>query len=153
MTTTFQSREAVRDELVALFTANASWQAVYGYFPGARVIAGLSPVLIIRSRGTRQAMQGLWDNEASYRFILTTYVVAGSESDSFITSAIAEDELDNLDKVLRQVIRTNAGALVNADSIEFASEFSEVSDVMLANIPYIMETHTVITNLYKGSVP
>ncbi len=152
MTTTFQSREAVRDELVALFTANASWQAVYGYFPGAKVLAGLSPVLIIRSRGTQQEMAGVWDNKTSYRFILTSWVAAGSETDSSITSAIAEDELDNLDKVLRQVIR-NASVLVNMDSLEFASEFSEVSDVLIANIPYIMETHTIIANLYKGSTP
>lgn len=152
MTTTFQSREVVRDELVALFVANGSWQAVYGYFPGAKVISGLSPVLIIRSKGTQQQMSGVWDNQATYRFVLTSWVAAGSETDATITSAIAEDELDTLDKVVRQVIRTNAGSLANADSIRFATEFSEVSDVLIANIPYIMESHTVITELYKGAV-
>jgi len=68
--TTFPSREAARDALVALFVANNSWKAVYGYAPPAKIIAdGQFPILIIRSRGTRQEMASLNTNPRSYRLV------------------------------------------------------------------------------------
>jgi len=152
MVTTFTSRELVRDELAALFVANGSWQAVYNYFPSAKVISQLSPVLIIRSRGTAQAFSNLETNPASYQILITSWVVAGSETDSSITSAIAEDELDTLDKTIRQVIRNNAGSMTTANNLRFTEGFSEVSDILLVNVPYIIESYTVIADLARGAI-
>lgn len=150
MTTTFQSREAVRDELAALFTANGSWQAVYNYMPGYSVIAGLSPALTILSAGTRQQFAGVWNNPVSYRFEITCYVVSGSESDATVTSAVAQDEQDTLDKVIRQVIRDNV-QLTNGDNMRFGDDYSNVERGSIGNQPYIRETYTVYVDLPKGS--
>ncbi len=143
--TTFQSRELVRDELVALFVANNTWNNVYGYFPSAAELVGKTPVLMIRSRGTQQQMAALHTNKASYRFFLTTFV-------AIVTGAVAEDEIDTLDKVLRQVIRDNT-SLTNANNIRFASDYSDVSDVEVGGKPYILETYTIYADLASGSVP
>lgn len=150
MTTTFQSRKLVRDELVTLFAANGSWQEVYGYFPSAALAAGRTPVLMIRSRGTRQDMAGVWINPASYRFLLSSFVLAYSSSDSW-TSANAEDKLDELDKVLRQVIRDNVGSLTYADNLRFEEGFSDVSDIDLGGNPYIVETRAILVDLPSGT--
>lgn len=149
--TTFQSRELVRDELAALFVANGSWQAAYGYFPSVDAIKGKTPILIIRSRGTSQDMAGLNTNPATYRFLLSSWVLAYSAVDSW-TSSNAEDLLDTLDMKLRQVIRDNAGSLTNGDLIRFEQGTSQVDDVMIENLPYIVETRAILVDLIKGSV-
>jgi hypothetical protein len=153
MTTTFQSRELVRDELAALFVANGTWQAVYGYRPSVKEVLGKTPVLVIRSRGTQQDMAGLYTNPATYRFSLQSWVLASSETDATVTSAIAEDELDTLDKTLRQVIRTNAGSLANADNIRFEESPSEVVDIVAEGLSYMIETRFILVELHGGSVP
>jgi hypothetical protein len=146
MTTTFQSRELVRDELVALFQANNTWNNVYGYFPSSVELVGKTPVLVIRSRGTRQNMAGAWTNPASYRFILTNFV-------AIATSTVAEDELDTLDMTLRQVIRNNAGLITTGDNLRFGDEYSDVSDVDIGGKFYLLETHTIYVDLPSGSKP
>ena len=105
MTTTFTSRELVRDELAALFVANGSWQEVYQYHPSVNEIENKTPFLVIRSAGTQQEMANLWTNKTTYRFAIISYVLAYSASDNW-TSANAEDKLDELDKAIRQVIRS-----------------------------------------------
>lgn len=152
MPTTFQSREAVRDELVTLFTSNGSWQAVYGYFPGTDAFVGLSPILTIQSMGTEQDMAGQDTNPASYRFVITSWVLAFSEDGSW-TAAQAEDKVDELDKVTRQVIRNNAGGGTNADQYRFEAGMSEVRRIPVAGgPPYIVESRFILADLPKGSV-
>lgn len=151
MTTTFQSRELVRDELAALFVADGSWQEVYQYWPGTNEIAGKTPVLIIRSRGTRQDMAGVFTNPASYRFLVSSWTIAYSSAAS-ITSSSAEDTLDTLDKTLRQIVRDNAGSLTNGDLIRFEEGYSEVIDVVAENLPYIVETRAILVDLVAGAV-
>ena len=151
MTTTFQSRELVRDELVTLFTANNSWQNVYGYFPSANEIVGKTPILVILSAGTRQDMAGVWSNPSSYRFRCLSFVLADSDSDNW-TSANAEDKLDDLDRAFRQVIRTNMGSLTNADLLRFDEAYSERVDVDLGGKPYIREERNIIADLHKGTM-
>jgi hypothetical protein len=143
--TTFSSRELVRDELVVLFVANGSWQEVYGYFPSVSEMEGKTPILIIRSRGTEQDMAGLDTNPAVYRFLLSSWVLAYSESDSW-TSANAEDKLDELDKTVRQIIRDNAGSLTNGDVIRFEAGQSQVDDMIIEGLPYIVETRAILVN-------
>jgi hypothetical protein len=146
--TTFQSREAVRDALVTLFTADNSWQQVYGYFPGVDEIAGKSPLLIIRSRGTAQEFAGQDTNPVQYRFSVTSMTIA---DESATTSANAEDSLDTLDQKVRQVIRDNAAGGSAADLLEFEAGFSQVSDIIVNGLAYISETRGVIATLPRGA--
>lgn len=147
--TTFQSRELVRDELVALFVANGSWQDVFNGFPGVAEISGKTPVLIIRSRGTRQRFEGMSTNPASYRFLISSWVLAYSASDNW-TSADAENKLDELDTTVRQVIRDNVN-LTNANNVRFDEGYSEVDDVIIEGVPYILETRIVYADLPRGA--
>lgn len=156
-TTVFQSRELVRDELVALFQADGSWSIgaahhVYGYFPAAIEIVGKTPILVILSAGTRQDMAGAFTNPASYLFRCITLVLADSDSDSW-TAANAEDKLDDLDRAFRQVIRTNMNLLTKADLLRFDEGYSERTDIDLGGKPYIRETRNIIADLNHGSVP
>ena len=149
--TTFQSREAVRDELGTLFTSAGNWQEVYNHFPSVDEMKGKTPILIIRSRGTDQDMANLNTNPATYRFLLSSWVLAFSDSDSW-TSANAEDKLDELDKVLRQVIRDNAGGGSNADLYRFEAGLSQVDDVIIEGMPYIVETRAILADLVNGAI-
>lgn len=149
--TTFQSREVVRDELVTLFAASSIWASVFGYAPSAETRAGLTPFLVIRSRGTAQRFAGQNNNPASYRFSFQSWVYAEYDADDSYTSAIAEDMLDTCDRELRQVVRTNA-ALTNADNLRFETGFSEVRDLTTIGIPYMVETRFVLADLASGAV-
>ena len=148
---TFQSREAVRDELATLFTTNGSWQGVYGYFPSAKDTIGQTPLLFIISKGTKQRIsKNLWDNFTSYQFEFQNYILADKDSDNW-DSADAEDKLDELDKVLRQLIFNNMGSMTTANSLEFDDGFSKREDVNVGGSPYIRETRIIIANLNAGA--
>lgn len=150
--TTFASREAVRDELVTLFSAISGYKAVYGYFPGATVFSEKSPILIVRARGTRQQMKMLETNPRSYRIALTTAVLAYDANQSYDTSE-AEDALDDLDRALCQKIRDSVTAgYTNMSTLEFADEYSDVQDVIIAGLPFILETRFVLAHLPGGAI-
>lgn len=151
MTTTFKTRELVRDELVALFVANGSWQDVYGYKAANTEISGRSPVLTLVATGTRQRFENLDTNPASYRFEIINYVMSSSDSDASVTTSVAEDELDNLDKVIRQIIRNNAGSLTNASNLYFDDNYSNVERGAIGNTPYIRETYVIFADLPGGA--
>lgn len=151
MTTTFQSRELVRDELVTVFQANGSWQSVYGYFPSASELVGRTPALVILSAGTRQDMAGQFTNPASYQFQCISLVLADSDSDNW-TSALAEDKLDDLDRAFRQVIRDRMASLTNADLLRFDEGYSERADIDLGGKPYIRETRNIFADLHTGTM-
>jgi len=151
--TTFTSRETVRDALAALFVANNSWDLVFGNWPETvSEMLGRSPILIIVSRGTQQNMAGLNMNPASYRFVLSTLVIAQSETDSSITRPVAMDEIDTLDKTLRQIIRDNASN-ANWTNIRFDTGYSTVEDILLNNTaPYMIESRTIYVDLASGAI-
>lgn len=151
MTTTFQSRELIRDELVALFVANGSWQNVYGYRPPITEFKGKTPLLTIRSGGTEQDMAGLDLNPTSHSFLISSYVLAYSAADSW-TSAMAEDKLDELGQLVRQVIRNNTGTLTNADLLRFAPAGSQIVDIEIQSVPYIRESREIFADLKKGTM-
>lgn len=150
MTTTFQSREAVRDELVALFVADGSWEAVYGYYPGHSVVSGTTPVLTIISAGTAQSMGGVFTNKASYRFILSSFVMGADKAISR-TADTVEDQVDTLDLKVRQVIRDNA-ALTNGNIIRFGAGVSQVETRIIESQLYIIESRDIFVDLLSGSI-
>ena len=148
--TTFQDRKLVRDDIVALFVADGSWQDVYGYMPAPEAFTR-SPVLVIRSAGTEQNMEGENTNPTGYRFICESYVVAFTEQDATWTSELAEDEQDNLDMVFRQVVRDNAGGTTNANLLLFEGGFSSIKDVAIGRVSYSVESHGIIARLPRGA--
>lgn len=150
MTTTFVSRELVRDELVALFVAAANWKAVYGYMPAFTTISGRTPILTILSAGTRQEFANLFTNPASYRFEITNYVKSSSETDATVLSADAQDELDDLDRAIRQVIRNNV-QLTNASNLRFDDNYSSIERGALGNVPYVRESYIIYADLPNGA--
>ena len=150
MPTTFTSRELVRDALAALFVANGSWQEVYQYHPSVNEIENKTPFLVIRSAGTQQDMANEWTNKVTYRFAIISYVLAYSASDNW-TSALAEDKVDELDKVIRQVIRNNAGSMATCDDLLLDNGLSQPQDVILEGVPYIRESRFVSAYLQAGA--
>ena len=151
MVTTFTTRELCRDELVSKFVTNASWQNVYGYFPAASELVGKTPVLLVLSDGTLQRFANLETNPVSYQFLLINFVLADSDSDSW-TPALASDNLDDLDRAIRQLIRDNAGSLTTATNLRFADGFSQRRDMNVGGKPYMTETYTVIADLARGAI-
>ena len=151
MPPTFTSRKLVRDELVTLFAATGNWQNVYGYIPDTGEIVGKTPLLIILSRGTEQEMAGLETNPVTYRFVLTSMVLAYSATDAW-TSALAADKVDELDMVFRQVIRDNVGSLATANTLRFEAKISTVEDVLVENKPYILERWAILAHLDRGVI-
>lgn len=155
--TTFTTRELVRDALVSLFTANATgagqFQAIYGYFPSVNEILQASPLLIIRARGTAQEFKVQETNPTSYRILFTTMVLAYDGNASPVwTSALAEDKLDDLDRLVRQVVRDNASN-ANWSVITPEDGFSTVDDVIIGKgSPYLIESRAFIVRLPKGTV-
>lgn len=155
--TTFSSRETVRDALVALFTTNAKgsgqFQEIYGYAPSTNEILATSPILIIRSDGSRRLFNAQETNPVDFRFVLTTMILAYDANSSPVwTSAMAEDKLDDLERLVAQIIRDNTqNAAWNVIYLE--DGFSEPRDVIIGKgVPYIIETRTVIARLSVGAI-
>lgn len=152
MPTTFTSRELVRDELASKFVSNGSWNAVYQYHPSVEDVLNTHPFLVIRSAGTQQDMYNEWTNKATYRFAIISYVLAYSPNPSDTwTSALAEDKLDELDKVVRQIIRNNAGSMTTCDDLLLDNGLSQTQDVIIEGVPYIRESRFVSAYLQAGS--
>ena len=126
--TTFQSRKLVRDELVALFVADGSWQDVWGYFPGVDAFQGRSPLLTITSGGTKQTTGTFHLNPTQYQFLITTYVLSYRLSDNWLATD-AMDTLDALDLKVRQIIRDNMGGGTNADWYQFDTALSQITSI------------------------
>ena len=149
--TTFQSRKLVRDELVALFVADGSWQEVWGYFPGVDAFQGRSPLLTVTSGGTTQTSESKHVNPTQYQFLITTYVLSYRASDSwFATDAM--DTLDALDLKVRQIIRINMGGGANADWYQFDTAPSEItSATSLEGLSYEIETRGIFAGLASGA--
>lgn len=152
MPTTFTSRELIRDELASKFVSNGSWNAVYQYHPSIEEVLNTHPFLVIRSAGTQVEMMNEWTNKRTFRFAIISYVLAYSPiaADSW-TSALAEDKLDNLDMVICQVIRNNAGSMTTCDDLLLDNGLSQPQDVILEGVPYIRESRFVSAYLQAGA--
>ena len=149
--TTFQSRKLVRDELVALFVADGSWQDVWGYFPGVDAFQGRSPLLTITSGGTTQTSESLHVNPTQYQFLITTYVLSYRASDNwFATDAM--DTLDALDLKVRQIIRDNMGGGTNADWYQFDTALSQITSAKtFEGLVYEIEARGMFVGLASGA--
>jgi hypothetical protein len=116
-------------------------------------ILAKSPLLMIRGRGTGQTTPNFYTNPTFYRIILTTMVLAYDANSSPVwTSALAEDKLDDLDRLVRQIIRNNTqNAAWNV--LEFEESPSIVEDVIVGKgVPYIVESRAVLARLSSGAI-
>lgn len=147
--TTFQDVDLVTTEVAALFTANGSWQAVYDYFPGVDAIKGYTPVLIVDDNGTSTRFESLHVNPVEYRLTVQSWVIAYIEGEWTVNQATAKRR--ELNKVIRQIIRDNAGGTTYTNTLQFESGFSERSSIIFEGIPYFIERFNVIARLNSGS--
>ena len=150
MVTTFDSREASRDGLVALFVADNSWQKVFKYQPTENEIDGQWPLLIINAVSTFQEMQSLEKNPSVFTFIVTSFVPT-TDNVAWETEEAA-DLTDTLDQTTRQIIRNNASGGAFADAILFVPTPSNVSIVELHRVNYLAEMRLIEIHLSSGSM-
>jgi hypothetical protein len=148
--TTFVTRQTARDALAALFVADGSWQAVYGYMPNDEELDGQSPVLTVRSGGTAQEMASLHVNPTSYRYLLRTMVLA-NDADSSWSESNAEDKLDELDQKLRQVIRDNVGGVAGSNFLRFDPGASTTGYSIIDGELYRWEERTIWADFSVGA--
>jgi hypothetical protein len=149
MATTFVSREQTRDGLVTLFDANAVWQVVYGYVPKATSIDGQWPFLIVTSAGTEQDMAGESLNPTKYTFACVSFVLTDDEGTW--NEDDAEDKLDEIDKIFRQIIRDNAAGGAFADALTFADSQSRTDYMTIGGVGYRTEEWIITAHHYGGS--
>jgi hypothetical protein len=126
------TRQVVRERLVVLF-ASKGFNQVYGHAP--LDLQGFDKVLAIYSDRTRHDFISANLQNAFYALTLDVYVKRES-------GETAEDNLDILHEVVRDVIRDNIGD-PNWSDIHLLEDsdayFAEVSGV-----PYRVERHTAI---------
>jgi hypothetical protein len=151
MTTTFQDVDLVVTEIAGLFTTNGSWQTVFDYFPGVDAIKGYTPVLIVDDNGVATDFANLFTNPVEYRLTVQSWVIAYIEGEWTVNQATAKRR--ELNKVIRQIIRDNAGGTTYTDSLRFEDGFSERSSVIFEGLPYLIERFGVIARLNSGSKP
>jgi len=143
MASTYVSREVTRDALVALFDANAIWNAVYGYVPKATTLDGKWPLLVVTSAGTRQDMLSISNNPTYYTFACVSFVLMDDEASW--NEDDAEDKIDEIDKIFRQIIRDNASGNAFAHSVRFADTQSRTDYMMLDGRGYRTEQWMIVT--------
>lgn len=149
--TILQSRKLARDELVALFDADGSWQEVWGYFPGVDAFQGRTPLLTVTSNGTAQATESLNVNPASYLFLITTYVLSYRDSDGWLATDAA-DALDALDLKVRQIIRDNMGTMTTVNTLQYDTSPSQITSAKtMEGLVYDIETRGIFANLVSGA--
>lgn len=149
--TTLLSRKTARDALVALFTAQDLWEGgVFGYVPKDSAVKGKSPVMFITSFGTDQTMAGRNLNPATYTFTVWSMVLSSTPDESQ-TESLAEDDLDNLDRVVRQVVRDNSGALGSNLILGFSDGRSRTFFLPIGGEKYIVEQFQITVKDYGSA--
>lgn len=124
------SRQIAREALVTLFTAEGSFNQVYGYAPVET--QGMDKILAIYTRDTHhQQLSNSWETHF-YTFVLDVYIKrSGGET--------VEDTLDALHEAIRGVVNANQSN-TNWEylSLEDPSDayFAEISGVS-----YRVESH------------
>lgn len=94
------SRQTIREELITLFTADGSFNQVWGYCPVDT--QGMDKILAIYTDATHHVQHSnSWETNY-YAFVLDVYVKrSGGET--------VEDTLDTLHEAIRSVINANQG--------------------------------------------
>lgn len=127
------SRQAARERLVALFTAEGSFSQVHGHAPVD--LEGMTPVLCIYTDRTRHTQASADMKIDLYTYILDVYVkrVAGES---------AEDILDAQHEVIRVVVKANI-ADANWSHIHLEDE-SDAYFAEISGVAYRVERHPLV---------
>lgn len=152
--TTFISPQATREAIAALYTAYSGsgqpLERVFSNWPKVGEAKGLSPFLMVVDDFTEQDMAGLNTNPTQFGFVIAVFVLSGSPTDTTINRADAADELGNINRLIRQVIRDNAGN-ANWDSIRFEGR-ATVKNINFEDLPYMIQDFHVVTKLAHGAI-
>ena len=144
--TTYVNRKTARAALKTLFVSNGNWQAVYEATPNT--FDRQTPVLVLRSGGTRQLMQYATD-PATFRIEYRTYVLyEDPNAPDDYGDEECEDKLDDLDKEMREVVRDNTPS--GADAIELGEGFTETGYEMVDGVVYRWEEGVILVQLAVG---
>jgi hypothetical protein len=148
--TTLLSRKTARDALVVLFEATGLWEDVFGYVPKDSAVKGRSPIMFITSFGTDQTMSGQQLNQATYTYTVWSMVLS-STPDETQTESMAEDDLDNLDREVRQVVRDNSNQLGSNLVLGFSDGRSRTFFLPIGGEKYIVEQFQITVTDYGSA--
>lgn len=132
------SRETVRDALVALLAAALVGDGLpVKTCSGSKqtALAGVTPLVVVLSRGTERAAVSFGDYQASFFFYVQVWVL---QSGTGWTHAQAEDALDSIEALIAGVVEDNDGT-AGWTSLEYLGP-SEVVEAAVEGTPYYMET-------------
>lgn len=148
--TTFVSRETTRDAIAALFTPYTGTgqilNVVYNNWPLLGTAKGRSPFLVIVSNGSELRMGNRDYNPVRHTMQIISMVQAASPTDTSVTRAVAMDKIDNIQRLVFQVIRDSASAGNAAWDNILISGVSAVDTVLLGELPYMTEVFTVLVD-------
>jgi hypothetical protein len=151
--TTFRDPRLVRERLGTLFTAYSGdgqpLQIVFSNWPKVGEAKGLSPFIVITSDSTEQDFESLNVNPVKFGLTIAVFVQSGSPIDSSINRADAMDKINQIDTLIRQVVRNNAGDS-NWDNIYFSGK-AVVSYTPFETLPYIVQPFPLIVELANGA--
>lgn len=155
MPTTFTNRKTVRTGLTGLFTAYNTatplWAQIYSYVVPVKSFLGKSPILTILSDASETEMKNSETNPTDFTFAITSFVLVYRASDNW-SSPDAADKIDDIDTVIRQIIRNNAGGISGAcNSLRFSGG-SQTSYESKEGFLYQVETRNVIARLASGVI-
>lgn len=156
MPTTFTNRKTVRNALTALFTAyntaTPTWAEIYKHLVPVKDFAGRSPILRILSDGSQTRFNNEFTNPTQFRFEISSFVLVYRASDNW-SSPDTADKIDDLNTLIRQIIRNNAGGIASAcDQLRLEDSPSQVAYDMREGRLYAVETITVIADLFNGAI-
>ena len=151
--TTFTSPQASREAIAALFTAYTGsgqpLQQVFSNWPKTKEAKGISPFIMVVDEFTEQQMNTQNVNRTRFGFVVAAFVLCAKESDGTINRADALDELGNINRVIRQVIRGGVGASSNWDNLGFEGR-AQVENFNFDGLLYVTQPFVVVARLPRG---
>lgn len=140
-------RSVFRQALAALITLNANFKTVFDYMPDLDTLSEDTkwPIAIVTSSGTNQLMLSQHTNPSDFQMDVFILVrsnereIAGSTWDE----SDAEDKIDELDQIIRQIVRNNVGTVAGVDSMKIDGT-SQSETAILGSISYRTESYTVV---------
>ena len=139
------NRSTFRKALAVFIDDNANFKVVFDYIPDLDTVKGRTPVCFVRSAGTDQTMLSLHTNPSDFHMLVT---IAVRSHDRDLDGGTweeddAEDKIDELDQIIRQIIRDNTGNVGGVSMMQI-SGLSDSGFDIVGGIPYRVEEYTII---------
>jgi hypothetical protein len=138
------NRSVFREALAALIDANDNFDLVFDYMPNITSDDNRWPIVFVTSGGTDQEMLSYQVNPSDF---IVKVEIAVRENDSVLggtwTETDAEGKIDELDQIIRQIIRDNVGAVSGASAMRIEGA-STTGWRIIGGVSYRAEEYTVI---------